>query len=187
MRAIPEPFETNAAAIEEPQTMPDPNETRFEPDPETGIVYKLVPEGRLAVMCATFGGLYLFLVLALFVWLLFDVWIDRFTLAHVLGYGWITKLVSPTLKAVIYGFIGGGLGGTVNEFRSFTVWHAERAAFGARFIWKVLFAPWIGAILALFAIALLNSGVAVLGADFTGTDAPTRQALSMFALGVRAG
>lgn len=164
-----------------------PKESRFEPDPETGVVYRLVPEGPLAICCAILSGVYLLLALAFFAWLLFDVWIGRFTVAQCLDYGPIKERMTPAIMNFMYAFIGGGLGATSNEFRSFLVWHAERSAFGPRFIWKSIFAPWIGAILALFVIALVDSGVAMLGAEFTGEEASTRQALSMFALGALTG
>jgi hypothetical protein len=80
----------------------------------------------------------------------------------------------------------------VNGIRSFLVWHSERFAFGHRFTWKYITAPWVGAALALFTYALIQSGVAIFGGDFSSSadgaaTASYSQVLANFGVGVLAG
>jgi hypothetical protein len=83
-------------------------------------------------------------------------------------------------------FIGGAIGGIVNEMRSLLVWHAERRAYGARFIWKGIMAPWVGGTLALVAVAIISGGVSMVGASFNTGEMP-HQVFSVFAIGAMAG
>lgn len=87
---------------------------------------------------------------------------------------------------LLLAFIGGAIGGIVNELRSFLVWHAEKKQYGARFIWKGIMAPWVGGSLALFAVAIISGGVAMVGASF-GTGESPHQVFSVFAIGAMAG
>ena len=83
--------------------------------------------------------------------------------------------------------MGGILGGIVNEARSFMLWHCDCGAYGRRYVWKTLIAPWIGAILAMFVYALVQSGIAVVGGEFATEEMNIKQILSIFALGALAG
>ncbi|MCG3207125.1 MAG: hypothetical protein FOGNACKC_00725 [Anaerolineae bacterium] len=159
---------------------------RFAVDEQTGKVYELKKENRVDYVFAIVSIIYLLLVMAFFFWLLFDVWIGQYRLATVFGYP--TELLSsPAFRLPAYAFIGGALGGTVNGIRSFLVWHAERFAFGQRFIWKYVTAPWLGAALALFTFALIRSGVVVFNGDNAPDVASFSQVLATFGIGVLAG
>lgn len=155
-------------------------------DESTGIVYELHPEKTLDTSFAIISILYLLFMLAFFFWQLFDVWIGQYSLVHWIGYD-IGRLGSPSFRLVTFTFIGGGLGGIINGIRSIIGWHSERSAFGRRFVWKYIVAPWTGTALALFAFALIRSGVAIIGGDFKTDAADIRQTLSMFAIGVLSG
>ncbi len=155
-------------------------------DEVTGIVYELHPEKALDTSFAIISILYLLFMLAFFFWQLFDVWIRQYSLVRWVGYKDI-GLDSPSFRLVVFTFIGGGLGGVINGIRSVIGWHSERSAFGHRFVWKHITDPWIGTTLALFAFALVRSGMAVLGEDFQANTNNIRQTLSMFGLGVLSG
>jgi hypothetical protein len=155
-------------------------------DESTGIVYELHPEKTLDTSFAIISILYLLFMLAFFFWQLFDVWIGQYSLVNWIGYD-IGRLGSPSFRLVAFTFIGGGLGGIINGIRSIIGWHSERSGFGRRFVWKYIVAPWIGTALALFAFALIRSGIAIIGGDFKTDAADIRQTLSMFAIGVLSG
>jgi hypothetical protein len=103
------------------------------------------------------------MALAFFLWLLFDIWLRKNTLfIRWLGYSSIeSALNTAVFRSFAYAFIGGALGGIIAGYRSCIFWHSEHQAFGARFVWRYLFFPWLGATLALFVYAILRSGVAV--------------------------
>jgi hypothetical protein len=152
-------------------------------DETTGDVYKLEREGVGDIWSASLSGLYLFFALGLFAWLLFAVWSRRFLPCNLTN----SLPTGPTAKSFMYGFIGGGLGATSGEFYSFLFWHAKKRGFGWRFFWKSIFAPWIGATLALIVVALLHGGVGLLGAQFGDGHNSSQQVISMFGLGALAG
>jgi hypothetical protein len=156
-------------------------------DEATGIVYEVHPEKGVDTSFAVLSIFYLLLMLAFFFWQLFDVWIGQYSLAKLVGYKDIGRLTSPSFRLVAFTFIGGGLGGVINGIRSIIGWHSERSAFGRRFLWKYVVAPWIGTTLALFAFALIRSGIAIVGGDLQTDAANIRQILSMFAIGVLSG
>jgi hypothetical protein len=156
-------------------------------DVQTGKTYQVVTETRFDEIIAVLSGLYTLLMLGFFLWLLYDVWIGQYSLANLLGYSDTQLLDSVIFHLLAYSFIGGALGGLVNEIRSFLVWHSEREAFGHRFIWKYLMAPWIGAILALFTFALIRSGVAIFSGDSAPNANSLSQSLSTFSIGALAG
>jgi len=130
---------------------------------------------------------YLLLILAFFLWLLFDTWIELYSLPNLLGYGDEPLLDTQIFKLITYAFIGGGVGGVLNGLRSVIKWHSDRNTFNRRYIWKYIVLPWQGASLALVAFALIGSGMAVFGGEINIDDANSRQALSVFAIGVLAG
>jgi len=155
-------------------------ETSYETvlDEQTGKTYKLIPEKTWDIIAATFSILYLILMLFVFSGLLVAVW-------KVQSFEGDTNIAVFLL--MIYAFIGGGLGGVVNGIRSFIDWHAERQAFGRRYIWKYITQPLLGAVLAAMVYAVFRSGLVASGANFTPTDNFANQALAAFALGALAG
>lgn len=155
-------------------------------DSPAGIVYELHHEKTLDTSFAIISVLYLLFMLAFFFWQLFDVWIGQYSLVNWLGYS-IGPLGSPSFRLVAFTCIGGGLGGIINGIRSILSWHSERSAFGRRFVWKYIVAPWTGTALALFVFALIRSGITIIGGDFKTDTADIRQTLSMFAIGALSG
>jgi hypothetical protein len=157
-------------------------------DKKSGRLVKLGSEGRWDQAAAIGSMAYLMAMLAFFFWQLFDVWIGRYSLAWALGYGdQLAALQDPLFRLVAYAIVGGGLGGTVNGIRSVLNWHVEWQAFGQRYIWKYVTAPWLGATLAVFVFALVRSGIAVVGGDTPPQDSDLRQSLSTLILGILSG
>ena len=156
-------------------------------DEQTGELYPLNPENPYDRATANVSALYLLLMLAFFLWQLLDIWIGQHTLARLAGYHDADLLSSPPFLLAVYTFVGGGLGAIANGIRSLVVWHCERFAFGQRFVWKYLTAPWLGATLGLFVYALIRGGIAVFGGQITDDSASISSMLSAFAVGVLAG
>jgi hypothetical protein len=156
-------------------------------DPVSGEAFVCVHEGPVERRYAVASGLLLLLYLALFLIALVDVWSGQYRLLSRLGYSFAPSdpRLSGVARVLAFAFIGGGLGSIINEFRSFLLWHAEHAAFGARFIWKSIGAPWMGGTLALLTIALIRSGTTIVGG--ISSSVSTAQALSTFAIAGLAG
>jgi hypothetical protein len=173
-----------------PKKTPSPKDPlqreRWLYDEQTGEFIELVQEEQSDRTAAWISAIYLLASALFFFWLMFDFWIGRYSLIALFGYA-TEPLTGPAFQLFAYAFIGGALGGIVNGLRSFLVWHAERKAFGGRFIWKYLIAPWTGAALAIFTFALIQSGVAVFSGEFAVDVANSTQILATFAIGVLAG
>lgn len=170
------------------QSEADVNPADYVLDRKSGRLVKTDSEGRGDQAAAIASMAYLLLMLGLLFWQLFDVWIGNYWLARVLGYGGqLAALANPLFRLLAYTIIGGGLGGAVNGIRSVLNWHVEFRAFGHRYIWKYVTAPWLGATLAVFVFALVRSGVAVVGGDTLPQDADFRQSLSTLVLGILSG
>jgi len=144
-----------------------------------GNAAKHNPHTRAAIFCL----LYLLLLLVLFSWQLFDTWIERHSLLRGLHYD-LTRLNTSGFRLIAFTVIGGGLGGIVNGIRS-VLNYCD--GFHQRYAWKYLFAPWMGATLALFVYALLRSSIVIFGGSANAGDVSTAQVLSNFAAGALAG
>ena len=153
-------------------------------DPQTGQEFVSSPEKWYDTVAAWISIVYLLGVLVFLAWLLFDIWIGQNSL--LIAYPNKGSLGSPIFKLLAYTAIGGGLGGIVNGIRSFVGWHAERHAFGARFVWKYISLPPLGATLALLVYGLVRGGIAVFSGGFTG-DASTIASLTAVSVGALAG
>jgi hypothetical protein len=167
---------------------PSQEADKYEQDEQTGKFYKLVLENETASRWAAFGGSYLLAAAFILLFGLLVVWNGGS------AWGWFglgslaaKADASPLFRVFAFALIGGGLGGILNEIRSFIKWHAELNAFGPRFIWKTVMAPWQGAILGLVVVALMKAGLVVLGANFNPDKAGAQQAVAMFAVGVIGG
>ncbi len=158
-------------------------------DPQTGDVFKLKREGRADAFWARVSALYLLAMLAVFFWLLFDIWSGKYCVANRLGCGtgYEARLATPTFHFIAYTIIGGAMGGIVNGIRSLLFWHGDLQAFGGRYIWKYIYSPWLGATLALFVYAIIRSGIQVAGGGTTVPTTGTSQSLFTLALGVLVG
>lgn len=148
-------------------------------DEQTGKSYKLVPEAYWDIAAAIFSILYLVAMLVFFSCLLFAIWVKQSFQED--------NPNSPVYLLIAYTVIGGGLGGIVNGIRSFIVWHAERKAFGRRYVWKYITLPLLGAVLAAIVYALIRSGIVAFGGNFAPSENFTHQALAAFAIGTLSG
>ena len=140
---------------------------RYTTDEQTGKQFEVVPEKGWDTGWAIVSFTYLSVALGFFLWLLLDTWLRKNTVfIRWLGYSSIEPhLLKPIFRSFAYSFIGGALGGVIAGYRSCIFWHSEQQAFGARFIWRYLFFPWLGGTLALFVYAILGSGIAVVGGN----------------------
>jgi PASTA domain len=68
------------------------------------------------------------------------------------------------------------MGAAVNNLRSFVSWHAERRAFGWRFVWKYIALPPLGATLAVLVYGIIQSGMSV----FNGGASLNSSAITLF-------
>lgn len=156
-------------------------------DKFSGEVYEVHTEKKSDEIVAFISAVYLLVILALFLWQLFDIGIGQFTLAGWIGYDSSGFSDTTNFNLIAYTFIGGGLGGIVSGLRSLLFWHSEKYVFSRRFIWKYIASPWIGTVLALFTYALIRSGVAAFGAEISTNAGVSSQTLAMFAIGALAG
>lgn len=155
---------------------------------QTGRRFAISGESRLDTVMAFVSITYLLFMLLLTLWLLFDIWYTARSLVDRLGYADLDKLrTSSTIQLIAYTVVGGILGGTVNGIRSFVVWHCDRHAFGQRYVWKYVTDPWLGAALALFVFALVQSSVALIGGEIAPGSIGATQMTAMFGVGVLAG
>jgi tryptophan-rich sensory protein len=164
----------------------------FAADEQTGKVFELVPEGSADIKAATISVIYLILMLLFFTWQFVDISTGRMLLLKKILQENADKLSSEMCRIIAYAVIGGGLGGVVNGFRSILTWHAERQAFGWRFLWKYITLPLLGATLAAIVYALTRAGIAVVGGNVAGGNSSsgadfTVQAFSAFAIGALSG
>jgi hypothetical protein len=155
-------------------------------DDQTGQSYVLDPEHWFGTVVAGISAIYLISALALLLWLLVDTWSGRNTLLVRWGYD-NAKLATGSFRLMAYVAIAGALGGSVDGIRSLISWHAERRAFGARFFWKYLSLPPVGAAVGLIAYLTLRSGVGLVNGDFTLNQRGTPPALAAFAVAAVAG
>jgi len=159
---------------------------RFVVDPQTGRAFEAHPEQAQDRRLAIFSIIYLLVAMVFVFWLAFDVWIEAYRIPRAMGYA-TAPLSTPTFLMFAFAFLGGALGGIVDGLRSIIGWHSVHKAFGGRFVWKYIAAPWLGAALAVFVIALVQSGVGLLGGDVASGDIDLKEKLITFALGVLAG
>jgi hypothetical protein len=152
------------------------------------IKYPLRREELPDQISALVSALYLIAMLIFFLVKLLDLWLGRNSLASSLGYRGALPL---DLELALYAYIGGALGGTANGMRDILLWHSQLCAFGRRWIWKYIMAPWLGGTLGLFVFALIRGGITVFesGTLATGSpaDAGPRLVLTYLGLGVLAG
>lgn len=146
-------------------------------DEQTGQAFEIVPESWYDVAAAWFSAGYSLAAIIYLAALVLDTWSGQNNMWPV----WLTAKLDKTVsgsvfKLVVYTAVGGGMGAAVNNLRSFISWHAERRAFGWRFLWKYLSLPPLGATLAVLVYGILQSGMAV----FNGGEAPTATGITSF-------
>ena len=154
---------------------------------QTGRVFEIRPEQKADRALAICSVVYLIIMIFFFLWQLFDIWVGRFTLAKWFGYIEAEPLTESATLICIYTFIGGALGGIVNEIRGFLFWHCDNEAFGRRYFWKTIVAPWLGGTLGIFVYFLTRSGIALFTGEFIPSEQTVQQAVPMFTIGALAG
>jgi hypothetical protein len=155
-------------------------------DEQSGEPYEVVPETRFAVIVAAISETYLIAVLMFLLWLLFDTWSGRDVLLVRFGYD-KAVLATASFRLLAYVGIGGAIGGAVDGLRSLIFWHAEKRAYGPRFIWRELALPPIGAAVALICYAIVRGGVGVLSGDVSLDPKGGTPVMAAFAVGTLAG
>lgn len=155
-------------------------------DDQTGRSYKLEKESAWDLLAAIFSAVYLLAALGFFLWQLADVGMGQMTLLGWLGYA-KDDLIGIAYQLPLYAFLGGAIGGTVRSLRGFVSWHLERKAFGGRFIWKHIMAPWMGATLGVIIYAVFRSGVGLLDTGAGDANPSSSLMLVMLALGILSG
>ncbi|HET9479943.1 MAG TPA: PASTA domain-containing protein [Pyrinomonadaceae bacterium] len=160
-------------------------------DEQTGQVFILVPEGKADIFAAWISAGYSIASIAFLAWLLLDTWSGQYTaLKKILSPEILATVTNSTVfRLVVYTAIGGGMGASINNLRSFIQWHAERQAFGWRFIWKYIAMPPLGAALAALVYGILQGGMAVFngGTAIGASGGNSITSLSAWATGTLAG
>jgi hypothetical protein len=154
-------------------------------DDQTGKSFLVIPEKWFDVVAAWISIIYSLATIALLTKLLLDTWREYYSWGFMETYK--VLLEAPLFRLVIYTAIGGGIGAAVNNIRSFVQWHAERKAFGWRFVWKYISMPPLGATLAVMVYAILRGGVAVFDGGSGLTNLNATAAISAWATGALAG
>ena len=146
-------------------------------DEQTQQAFEVVPEKWYDVASAWFSAAYSLAAIVYLTALVLDTWSGQNKMWPVGLAESLDKTVSASVfKLVVYTAVGGGMGAAVNNLRSFISWHAERRAFGWRFLWKYLALPPLGATLAVLVYGIIQSGMAV----FNGGDAPSATGITSF-------
>lgn len=157
-------------------------------DKQTEKVFEVKPEDWVDTLFAWVSIIYTLLAILFLSWLLLETWMgkypDWFRERYVDSLG---QANSPIFKLIIYTAIGGGMGAAVNNIRSFVDWHAERSAFGRRFVWKYISMPPLGAVLAVMVYAIIRGGTAVIAGNPGGGDGGAVTSLSAWVAGALAG
>ncbi len=181
--SVPQPASPGrAAAPEDSQDTSNP----FWVDVQTGEVYRLKHEDDRDRQWAIASIAYLLLMMAFFFWLTFDFAVGGYRLAKLLAYHETARLGGPAFRVFAAAFVGGALGGIVDGLRSAVGWHSSDC-FGRAHVWKYLFAPWRGATLAFFAIAVIRSGISAAAGGDALKSSDLSQWLTAFGVGVLAG
>ena len=146
-------------------------------DEQTGQAFEVVPEQWFDILAAWISAIYSIGIIVYLAWLVLDTWSGQYRMWPAAV---ISKLSTPesanAFKLVLYTAVGGGMGAAVNNLRSFVSWHAERRAFGWRFVWKYIALPPLGATLAVLVYGIIQSGMSV----FNGGASLNSSAITLF-------
>lgn len=156
-------------------------------DEQTGRPFEIKKEKIMAKIVATVSIYYLVIMLLFFLWQLFDIWVEKFTFAKIFGYLDSEQLTQSSTLICIYTFIGGALGGIVNEIRGYLFWHCDNEAYGRTYLPKAFVSPWLGGTLGIFVYFLMRSGIALFTGEFIPSEGSVQQAIPMFTIGLLAG
>ncbi|HEX5884377.1 MAG TPA: PASTA domain-containing protein [Pyrinomonadaceae bacterium] len=157
-------------------------------DEQTGQVFELVPEQKIDVIAAWISVVYSLAVIAYLAWLVLDTWSGQYKTWPASLTDQFNQTVSGNVfKLIIYTAVGGGMGAAINNIRGFVSWHAERRAFGWRFVWKYISLPPLGAALAVLVYGILQSGMAVFNGGAAVSTPTAITSFSAWATGTLAG
>lgn len=157
-------------------------------DEQTGQAFEAVPEGKIDIISAWISAAYSLVVIGYLGYVVMDTWSGQYKLWPAALTDQLNKSISETVfKLIVYTAAGGGMGAAVNNIRGFLSWHAERKAFGWRFIWKYLSLPPLGATLAVLVYGILQGGMAVFNGGNIGGTGTAITSLSAWATGTLAG
>jgi hypothetical protein len=158
-------------------------------DEQTGQEFQVEPERWFDVLSAWFSAAYSLAVIVFLGWMVLRTWSGDYG-------GWpvvdlaakLSNVESANMfRLIVYTAIGGAIGAAVNNLRSFVSWHAERKAFGWRFVWKYIALPPLGATLAVLVYGILQGGMAVFNGGNVAATVTTVSSLSAWATGTLAG
>jgi len=157
-------------------------------DEQTGQAFEALPEHWPDVLAAWISAAYSLVVMGYLAYVVFDTWSGQYKLWPAVLTNELNKTISETVfKLIVYTAAGGGMGAAVNNIRGFVSWHAERRAFGWRFIWKYLSLPPLGATLAVLVYGILQGGMAVFNGGNVGGTGTAITSLSAWVTGTLAG
>ena len=157
-------------------------------DEQTGTPFELVEEQWFDIVSAWISAAYSLVVIGYLAYVLLDTWSGQYKVWPVSLTDQLNKTISANVfKLIVYTAIGGGMGAAVNNIRGFVSWHAERKAFGWRFIWKYIALPPLGAPLAVLVYGILQGGMAVFNGGNVGGNGAAVTSLSAWATGTLAG
>lgn len=157
-------------------------------DEQTGTPFELVEEQWFDIVSAWISAAYSLAVIGYLAYVLLDTWSGQYKVWPVSLTSQLDKTVSANVfRLIVYTAIGGGMGAAVNNIRGFVSWHAERKAFGWRFIWKYIALPPLGATLAVLVYGILQGGMAVFNGGNVGGNGAAVTSLSAWATGTLAG
>lgn len=155
-------------------------------DPQTGEGHEVRPEGRIDRVAAILSGIYLFVSLVFFSWVAIDALLQQNSLLNWMGYP-PDGLETDDFRLLALTAVAGALGAIIDRLRSVINWHSERQAYNARFLWRELSMPWIGAVIGLIASVFLRSGFGLLSGDINVDDASEASLLSGVSIGFLGG
>lgn len=162
------------------------NELQIASDEQTGKTFKIVHEKHFDSVVANLTAVYQLLALVFLLWLLFDTWSGRNWLLRAMGYS-SAILLSGKFRLMAFVAIAGGIGGVVSGIRTIIVWHCERRAYAARFVFKDLTLAPVGAALGLVVYVTVRGGVGVLDGNFSLDQKGVTPTVTAFAIAWVAG
>ncbi len=154
---------------------------------QTGKAFEIIHESRADRAAAIISVVYSILMILFWLWQLFDMWVERYTIAKLFGYSDAEPLTAASTLIGLYTFIGGALGGVVNEIRGILFWHCDHEAFGRRYLWKSILAPWLGGTLGISVYFLMRSGIALFTGEYVPSEQSVQQEATMLAIGFLTG
>jgi len=160
---------------------------KYAHDDQSGKYYEIIEEKPSDTVFANISFIYLIIANVFFLWQLVDIWVGKFTLAGILGYLDYEQLTEASTLICIYTFIGGALGGIVNEMRTMLSWHCDQKSHKKQYLFKTIISPFLGGTLGIFVYFLMRSGIALFTGEYIPAENTVQQAVPMFTIGALSG